>query len=198
MLSSVAGNDEDQPDQRIDVEQVLVGSSAGNDAVKLIEQSAVGRRQQFPGNRAEKWRRHKRGRDQRADELPTRHIGARHQPSHGRGDGAADHGGAGRKDRRGQQRVEEVGIGEQRDEVLQRHVAGFVREAVERKPRHRQQDQRDQKGGEQPEDRLGPVDSGLWGFDALLKDCHWRTDLRFLLPEDYSERSHGHTRNSRA
>src|SRR5260370_625628 len=99
------------------------GSRAGGKAIELVEQSAVGRRQQFPGHGAQKWRRHERGRDQRADELPPGHIGARHQPSHRRRDNATDRRRCGGDDGGGKQWIEEIGIGEQRDEILQREVA---------------------------------------------------------------------------
>ena len=140
----VAGDHEDDSGHRIDVEQMLVGFRAGHETKQLVEQAAVGRGQQFPGDGAEKRRRHERGRDQRADELPPGHVGARHQPSHRGGDGAADDGGRDRDDRGGQQRIEEIGIGEQRDEILQGQVVGLVGDAVDREPRQRQHDQHDQ------------------------------------------------------
>jgi hypothetical protein len=49
-------------------------------------------------------------------------------------------------------------IGKQRDEILQGQVVGLVGDAVDRKPRHRQHDQRNHERREQPENRLGPVD----------------------------------------
>ncbi len=157
----VAGDDKNDSGQRIDVEQMRVGLSPGHQAVKLVEQSAVGRRQQFPGHSTQKRRRHERRRDQRADELPPRHIGARHQPSHRCRDEAADRGGGDGDDRGGQQRIEEIRIGEQRDEILQRRVIGLVGDAVDRKPRQRQYDQQDQAHREQRQHRLGPVDLGF-------------------------------------
>ena len=153
-------------------------SAAGDEAIELIEQSAVRRRQQFPGNRAEEWRRHKGGGDQRADGLPAGHVGARHQPSHGGGDQAADDGRTRRDDRGRQQRIKEVGIGEQRDEVLQRHMIGLVGEAVDRKPRHRQHDQNDHERREQPQHRLGPVDFGSGSVDG--SSCCNRLSPSFL------------------
>ena len=141
-------------------------SDARHQSIELVEQSAVGRRQQFPGDGAEKWRRHERGRDQRADELPPGHVGARHQPPHWRCDRAADRRRRGCDDGGGQQRIEEIGIGEQLDEILQRQVIGLVGDAVDRKPRQRQHDQRNQARREQPQHRLGPVDFRFGGGDA--------------------------------
>ena len=109
---SVAGDHEDDPGQRIDVEQ-RIGIRAGEDAIELVEQPAVRRRQKFPGDRAEKRRRHEGGRHQRADGLPPRHVRARHQPADRRGDHAADRRGRGGDDRGGEQRIEEIRIGEQ-------------------------------------------------------------------------------------
>ena len=172
----VAGDDENDPGQRIDVEEMLIGIRARHDAVQLVEQSAVGRRQQFPGHRAEERRRHERGRNQGADELPPGHVGARHQPSHRCGNSTAEDGGGGCDDRGGGERVEEIRVGEQRDEILQRQVAGLVGDAVDRKPRHRQHDQRNQYRREQPQNRPGPVDLGLGCVDAGC-DGHLSTDL---------------------
>ena len=56
------------PVKRVDVEQMLVRLGAGDHAVELVEQAAVGRRQQLPGDGAEEGRRHERGRHQRADD----------------------------------------------------------------------------------------------------------------------------------
>ena len=53
-----------RPRKRIDVEQVLVLRRAGERAIGLVEQAAVRRRQQFPGDRAEKRRRDERRGDQ--------------------------------------------------------------------------------------------------------------------------------------
>ena len=159
----VAGDHEDDPGHRIDVEQMIVGIRAGQQSKQLVEQAAVRRRQQFPGHRAEKRRRHERRRDQRADELPPGHVGARHQPSHRRCDDAADRSRGGRDDGGGQQRIEEIRIGEQRDEVLQRDMIGLVGDAIDRQPGHRQHDQHDQQRREQPQHRLGPVDLRLGG-----------------------------------
>ncbi len=124
----VAGDDENDPGHRIDVEQMLAGLDAGHEAIELVEQSAVGRRQQFPGDGAEKRRRHERGRDQRAYERPSRHVGARHQPPHRRRYDAADHGRGGGDGRGGHQRIEKIRIGEQRDEIPQRQAAGLFGE----------------------------------------------------------------------
>jgi hypothetical protein len=162
----VAGDHEDDAGQRIDVEQMLVALGAGQEAKELVEESAVRRGQQFPGDGAEERRRDEGGGDERANELAARHVRARHQPSHRCGNQAADDGGAGRDDRGRQQRIEEVGIGEQRDEVLQRHVISLVGQAVDQKPRHREHDQDDHDGGEQPQHRLGPVDPGFRGIDV--------------------------------
>jgi hypothetical protein len=41
----VAGDHEDDPSQRIDVEQMFAGVESGQGAIQLIEQSRVGRRQ---------------------------------------------------------------------------------------------------------------------------------------------------------
>ena len=86
----VAGDDEDQAGQRVDVEQILVLLRAGDGAEGLVEQPAVGRRQQLPGDGAEKRRGDERGRHQRPHGPAQRHVGARHQPAHRRRDQAAD------------------------------------------------------------------------------------------------------------
>ena len=147
---------------------------AGEIAIELVQQSAVGRRQQFPGDRAEKRRRHEGSRHQRADGLPSRHVGARHQPADRRGDQAADHGRGGGDDRGRQQRIEEVGVGEQRDEILQRRMPCLVRERKDRQPRHRQHDQHDQKAANSHSTGARPVDAGLGvsvggGGDAVMR-----------------------------
>ena len=145
--------------------------------IELVEQTAIGRGQEFPGHRAEKGRRDERSRNQRANGLPPRHIGARYQPSHRSGDDGADRGGS-RCDNGGrQQRIEEIGIGEQRDEIRQRQMIGFVRDAVDREPGQRHRDQHDQACRGEPQHRFGPVD-----FAAPAVDCS----------------CDGHARNSRA
>ncbi|MHC2431926.1 hypothetical protein ACVIST_008671 [Bradyrhizobium elkanii] len=158
----VAGDHEDDPGHRIDVEQ-RVGILAGEQPVELVEQPRIRRRQQFPGDRAEKRRRHERGRHQCANGLPPRHVGARHQPADRRRDDAADQRRRGRDDRGRQQRIEEIGIAEQRDEVLQRRMPALVGEGEHREPRQRQQDQEDEHRREQPQDGTRPVDAGAWG-----------------------------------
>ena len=90
----VAGDDEDQPGERIDVEQMLVRLRAGQRAVELVEQAGVRRRQQLPGDGAEERRRHERGRHQEPHGAAERHVGARHQPAHRRRHRAADQAGA--------------------------------------------------------------------------------------------------------
>ena len=47
----VAGDDEDQAWQRVDVEQRLVGRHAGERAPELVQQAGVGRGQHLPGDR---------------------------------------------------------------------------------------------------------------------------------------------------
>ena len=79
-----------RPGQRVDVEQVLVLRRAGEQPIDLVEQPAVGRGQDLPGDGAEERRRHERGRHQRADGAGERQVGARHQPAHRRRDRAAD------------------------------------------------------------------------------------------------------------
>jgi hypothetical protein len=54
----VAGNDKDQPGQRVDVEQRIGLRIADDGAIELIEQAGVRRRQQFPRDRTEKRRCH--------------------------------------------------------------------------------------------------------------------------------------------
>ncbi len=161
---SVAGDHEDDPGQRIDVEDMRIrfGRTA-QVAIELVQQPAVGRGQQFPGYRAEERRCHERGRHQRADGLAPRHVGARHQPADRRCNQAADHRRRGGDDRGRQQRIEKIRIGEQLDEILQRRVSRLVGECIHRQPRHRHHDQHDHDRSEQPQHRLGPVDFRLGG-----------------------------------
>ena len=161
----VAGDHEDDPGQRIDVEQ-RIGSAPVSIAIELVQQAAVRRRQQFPGDRAEKRRRHERGRHQRADGLPPRHVGARHQPADRRGDHAADHRRRGGDDRGGQQRIEEIRVGEQRDEILQRRMPRLVGEGEDRQPRHRQHDQHDH-------DRPRTATAPAWSSRCGILGCRW-------------------------
>ena len=136
---------------------------AGQGAIELVQQSAVRRGKQFPGDRAEKRRRHERGRHQRPDGLSARHVGARYQPADRGCDQAADHRRGGGDDRGGQQRVKEIRIGEQRDEVLQRRMPRLVGERIDCQPRQRQRDQHHHAKRNQRQYRLGPVDAGFGG-----------------------------------
>ena len=86
----VAGDDEDQAGQVVDVEQRLVGRHAGERAPELVQQARVGRGQHLPGDGADEGRRHQRGHHQRAHGAADRHVGARHQPAQRRRDRAAD------------------------------------------------------------------------------------------------------------
>jgi hypothetical protein len=70
--------------------------------------------------------------------------------------------GRGGDDRRGQQRIEEVRVGEQGHEILQRRMPRAVGEGIDRQPRQRQHDQRDQYARKQPQHRPGPVDARFW------------------------------------
>ena len=65
----VAGDDEDQARKRVDVEQPLVLPGPGHISISLIEQPAVRRGQQFPGDRAEERRCDERRHHQQAHEL---------------------------------------------------------------------------------------------------------------------------------
>ena len=149
-----------RPAKRIDVEQVLVRRRAGQVAEELIEQPAVRRRQQFPGDGAEKGRRHERRRHQQPYGAAQRHVGARHQPAHGRGDSAADERGQRGELEGGEQRIEIGGVdrpgGGNSPSVKAPLVVG---EGVEHQPRQRQHDQHAQHGGEQQQHRLRQVDA---------------------------------------
>ena len=155
----VAGDDEDQPRHRVDVEQRKVRAYSAHRPVELVQQPAIGRRQQLPGDGAEERRRHERGHHQNAHSAPQRHVGAGHDPSHRRGHQAADD-----ADRRGnrqrcQQRVDECGIGEQRMEVGERRVARAVGEGKHHQPADRQDDQQAQRRGKQRHHRTRQVDA---------------------------------------
>ena len=88
----VARNNEDDAFKRIDVEDVRVLFGAGDGSIDLVQQAAVRRSQQLPGDGAEKGWRDEGGGDQRADERTKWQIGTCHQPAHWRGHGAADDG----------------------------------------------------------------------------------------------------------
>ena len=105
-------------------------AGAGDEAVELVEQAAVRRGQQLPGDGAEKRRRDERGGHQRADGAAQRHVGARDQPAHRRRHDAADDRRRGREDEGGDQRIDEGRIGEQLGEVVEREAA-LVGEAVD-------------------------------------------------------------------
>ena len=89
-----------------------------------------------------------------------RHVGARHEPAHRRGDDAAD-----RRptlvaiDQRREQRLEERRVGEQRGEVGERRSAVLVGEGVDDEPRHRQHDQHAQDRGERDQHRHRQVEA---------------------------------------
>ena len=59
-----------------------------------------------------------------------------------------------------QQRIEEVRIAEERDEVGKRETPRLVGEAIDRKPGQREQDQCGQQQCAQPQHRRRPVDTG--------------------------------------
>ena len=178
----VAGDHEDQPAERIDVEQRLGAWIADGAAIELVEQPRVRRGEQFPGDRAEERRRDERGGHQRADGAAQRHVGARHQPAHRRCDHAADDGGRGRKDDGGDERVEEGRIGDKAGEVVERETARLVGQAEVGQPRHRQHDQHDQDRRKCDQDRPGEVEAG-----AALRGCgdgegHCRASRAALFP----------------
>ena len=166
----IGGDYEDHARERIDVEEVLVRGSAGRRPVDLVEQPAVRRRQQLPGNRAEKGRRHERSRDQRAHGAAQRHIRARDEPTHGRGEGAADDARAGRQDERRRQRIEECGIGDESLEIVEGKGAIAVDQAEINEPRHRQEDQHAQERRKENQDRRGKIDS-LCAGGAQRRQC---------------------------
>ena len=190
----VAGDDEDQAGECVDVEQHHVRAGAGGRAIELVEEAAVGRGQQLPGDGAEERRRHERGHHQHADGAAEGNVAARHDPAHGRGDEAADEADRGGDDERGRERLEEHRIGEERDEIGQRDVARAVGEGEHDQPRDRQHDQQAQRRRKQRHDNAGQVEAGADGgrgrcwqsldghsADSLLAKRHPRrsaTDLQ--------------------
>ena len=154
----VAGDDEDEPRQGIDIEQVLVLRRPGDQPIELVQQPAVGRRKYLPRHRAEERRRHERGGDQRPDGMLHRQVGARDQPAHRRGDHTAQSGGTHRHDDCRDQRLDEVRIGKERAKVLEREDADIGRGVTDREtvvdePRNRQDDEHAQQRGKREQDR---------------------------------------------
>ena len=129
-----------------------------------VEDAAIRRGEQLPGDRAEKRRRHERGGDQRADKAAQRHVGARDQPGQRqrRGGGAERHA-EGDLDR-GQIGGGEGRIGRQAGEVAERQPTRVVGDAVPDQPAERQHDQRAQEQpdrGQQHARRIEPPHAAL-------------------------------------
>jgi hypothetical protein len=149
----VAGNDEDDAGQGVNVEQILVLFGAGDGAERLVEKATVRCRQQLPGDRAEEGRRDERRGDQRAHRAAQRHVGAGNEPTHRRCDDAADRRRAHGQDQGRDQWIEEDRVGDEQGEIAEREAAGAVVDAVIGEPGQRQHDQHGERRRKGDEDR---------------------------------------------
>ena len=89
------------------------------------------------------------------------HVGARHDPAHRRGDEAADDADGRGDDERRQQRLDESGVGEEREEVGERRrcAARSVKAKTTSQPIGSTIEQA-QRGGERRHHRAGRVEAG--------------------------------------
>ncbi len=153
----IARHDEDQPGHGVDVEQIGVGIEAEEPLIPLVQQAAVGRRQDLPGDGAEEGRGDEGGHHQQADQPVAGHVGARHQPGERRRDHAA-----GRRHARGDaerrhERRDEGALAGEAGEIRQRQRAVLVGDAIPQQPAQWQQHQSAQDEREQRQHRLREV-----------------------------------------
>ncbi len=116
-----------------------VGIEAEEGAIPLVQEAAVGGREDLPGDRAEEGRRHERGHDEEAHEAMAGHVGPRHQPGERRGDEAGERRNAERDGNGREERADEAAVGGEAREIHQGRRARLVGEAVPQQPTQRQQ-----------------------------------------------------------
>ena len=181
----VAADDEHQPREAVDIEQMRVRRRAGDFAKQLVEQPAVGRGQQLPGDGAEERRGDERRRHQDAHGAAQRHVGARHQPAHRRRHHAADQCRQGRERKGGEQRIEIGGVRHQPVEIADGERAVFVGEGVVHQPRQRHHDQPAQDQSKRQQYRLRKIDPEFARRRRCWNgDCHQTlkiSEYRFLI-----------------